>query len=338
MKNSPTLNQWKQLYQYAEKIKELAPWEWMYESDVFGLSLPEYEENFYVSVLGNNSEHFAFCILQGDVSLGVFDLLSKDEIEFSGMFFYMTQLQISYEDREFCEKKDLEIIKKLGLKFRGSNDYPTFRAMHAGYLPYFIDRDEAQVFLDVLEQSISVVKRFQQDEDLFYEEHPKKFFRVKSESGEWKDEYLSVPNVVKLHQTFRVPQAVVNEIMDKPTREAIVEMEIYIAPFGVNDEEGRPYAPLVFLLVDKQSGGILNVELFKPARDFNDFLHTTPVNILNGLNKLKIIPVKYQMSSDFFFPLFKSLFQKLGLDIELVKNLPNLERAKASMTSFFASR
>jgi len=32
--SSPTLNEWRKLYQAAIRIKEIAPWQWMTETDV----------------------------------------------------------------------------------------------------------------------------------------------------------------------------------------------------------------------------------------------------------------------------------------------------------------
>ncbi len=338
MKNAPTLEQWRQLYQYAEKIKELAPWEWMYESDIFGLALPEYEENYYVSILGSAGEHFAFSVLQGDVALGIFDFISNNDIAAPGLFFYMAQLQISFEDREFCEKEDLEIIKKLGLKFRGHNDYPTFRAMHPGYLPYFINRNEAQIFLDILEQSIEVIERFRENEELLYGDEDKIFFRVKTETGAWKDEYRFVPDVISQGVSVNIPYELIEKIMDMPRREAVVEMEIYPAPATVTDEEGRPYVPLAVLIADQQSGGILKMELLKPALDFFDFVQTLPINIISVIQQMEIIPTKFQITNSFLTSVFQTIFDQLSLELEIVDRLPNIEMIKRSMESFFQSR
>jgi hypothetical protein len=46
----PTLNDWRRLYQAAMSFKEIAPWEWMAETDVFGVQDPERGEIGFVSV------------------------------------------------------------------------------------------------------------------------------------------------------------------------------------------------------------------------------------------------------------------------------------------------
>ena len=39
--STPTLSEWRKLYQAAIRLKEIAPWEWMTETDVFGVQNPE---------------------------------------------------------------------------------------------------------------------------------------------------------------------------------------------------------------------------------------------------------------------------------------------------------
>src|SRR5215216_6837141 len=54
----PTNEQWRRLYEAAVGVKELAPWEWMTETDVFGVQDPETEEIGFVNVMGMLGEHF----------------------------------------------------------------------------------------------------------------------------------------------------------------------------------------------------------------------------------------------------------------------------------------
>ena len=53
-----TNDQWRRLYEAAVLVKELSPWQWMTETDIFGVQDPETEEIGFVSVLGLLGEHF----------------------------------------------------------------------------------------------------------------------------------------------------------------------------------------------------------------------------------------------------------------------------------------
>ena len=55
----PESDEWSRLYQAAIRIKEMAPWEWMSEMDIFGVRNPETDETGYVSIMGALGEHYA---------------------------------------------------------------------------------------------------------------------------------------------------------------------------------------------------------------------------------------------------------------------------------------
>ncbi len=50
---SPSLEQWQELYSLMGQVKELAPWDCMYEDDVFGVEMPHNGELGFVSVMGS---------------------------------------------------------------------------------------------------------------------------------------------------------------------------------------------------------------------------------------------------------------------------------------------
>jgi hypothetical protein len=37
MKNEPSLKEWRTLYEAAIRVKKIAPWDWMDETDIFGV-------------------------------------------------------------------------------------------------------------------------------------------------------------------------------------------------------------------------------------------------------------------------------------------------------------
>ena len=120
---------WRRLYAAAERIRRLAPWQWMEETDVFGVQFPGTDEIGYVSVMGNIEEHFAVTVYLGDETLNKFwDIQNAPQTEESAeRVLEMSQLMVSFEDRERIEKQDRGIIKQLGLKYRGRNAWPLFK-------------------------------------------------------------------------------------------------------------------------------------------------------------------------------------------------------------------
>ncbi len=63
--NAPSTDEAHQLYSAAVRVKELAPWKWMDESELFGVQSPETGELGFVSIMGMAGEHFAVAVYQG---------------------------------------------------------------------------------------------------------------------------------------------------------------------------------------------------------------------------------------------------------------------------------
>lgn len=67
--NGTALEVWSRLYQAAIRVKELAPWEWMQETDVFAVQRSGTDELGFVSVIGLLGEHYAVAVYRGTEGL-----------------------------------------------------------------------------------------------------------------------------------------------------------------------------------------------------------------------------------------------------------------------------
>ena len=63
---SPTKKEWRKLYDVAVKLKEIAPWEWMYEDNIFVVQNPNTTQVGFVSIMGSIGEHFAVAAYLGE--------------------------------------------------------------------------------------------------------------------------------------------------------------------------------------------------------------------------------------------------------------------------------
>ena len=203
IETAPSLEQWRRLYAAAASFKELAPWEWMEEIDLFTLENPETCEFGFVSIMGMAGQHFAVSLYLGTRSLYEFqDLHSEppaDPIERAQRLLETPQVQASFESRDQLEEKDRQVIKELGLRFRGAHAWPLFRSHAPGFLPWFINAAEARFLTHALEQIADVAPRFRDDPDLLYpgdEEDDLYLARKPSKSKGaivWQDHIVEVP-------------------------------------------------------------------------------------------------------------------------------------------------
>src|SRR5579872_5233461 len=126
----PSPEEWRRLYEAAVVFRDAAPWEWMWDAEVFGVQSPESGEIGYCCVMGRLGEHFALAVYEGSAGLeGLWQMrLDPPSGDPAEMLALQKCLMASFEDRSLLQKPDLEIIKQLGLKFRGRSVWPLFRS------------------------------------------------------------------------------------------------------------------------------------------------------------------------------------------------------------------
>lgn len=154
MDQKTLLQEWRKLYDLMKDMKELAPWGWMTETDIFGVQDPESGQLGFVSVMGVNGEHLAVAVYLGEAGFNGFWSLQQMKQIPQERFFEIPQLQASFEDREMLTPEDRRIIKTLGLSYRGRMSWPLFRSFRPGFFPWHLEPHEMIFWGHVLEQTL----------------------------------------------------------------------------------------------------------------------------------------------------------------------------------------
>ncbi len=307
--NSPTTEEWRELYESAARVKELAPWEWMTEADIFGVQNLETNEFGFVGVMGMLGEHYAVSLYLGSKGLYEFwefevagHLASPEEL------FEIPQLQASFENRYELHNKDRGTIKELGLKFRGRHAWPMFRSYRPGFAPWFLETEEARFLTYALGQLADVAPRFREDPSLLESLDDESYLvRVpRREDGTlvWEDRLMDVPPPEpSTIQIGMVPQ-VLEDLERLPPSRNRLEMDFFMFPAPVQEKkEVRPYFPYMLLTVDIQSGAILGNEMLKPDTSPEAMWGLIPETVGHQLAGAELVPEEVTVSSGLLFQL-----------------------------------
>jgi len=197
MDTQPSLEEWRRLYEAAIAFKEARPWEWMTEAHLFGVRNPETKEIGYGSIMGMRGEHFALAVYLGSEGLDGFWRMETLQEPDPAFLLEIPLLQASFEDRRELRRQDLQVIKSLGLKFRGRKAWPLFRSYVPGYFPWFLTAEEARFLTLALQQALEVALRVREDptlldslqEGLYLVRTPER----RGEALAWKDEWMRPP-------------------------------------------------------------------------------------------------------------------------------------------------
>jgi len=340
----PTKADWKALYQAAIEFKEIEAWTWMYDSDVFGVQDPISGEIGYCCIMGSLGEMFALALYLGSEGLESYMRVASgpplDSSETFEELMLQKCLMASFCSREELTKEDRQVIKRLGLKFRGRNAWPLFRSYRPAYHPWHLTADEARFLTLALQQAREVCLRFREDPALFEPLNEELWFvRVpeETEAGlSWRDAWLE-PALLEEEDLLDVPLDELRLARLKKAAQfmdAIWEMDFFLSPSAVQEKKGeRPYYPYLTMTVDHRSGFIFGTDLASPGTHLEKF----PARFLAMAERLKKLPTELWVEKENAYDLLEPLTSRLGIKLYLVDELESLEAARTALGQFMGA-
>jgi hypothetical protein len=336
----PAPEEWRRLHEAAMRVKELAPWEWMAEDDLFGVQDPETDELGFVSVMGALGEHYSVAVYLGPQAL--YDFLAIEEAGSAApaeSILEVPQLQASFEDRNILRDEDRQIIKQLGLKFRGRNAWPMFRSYRPGYFPWYLEADEARFLAVALEQVLDVTPRFREDPALLEpgdEQYLVRVSRRKRKGVTWEDRVMDVPPPERPSIRLMMDVPLLEKLKQSPQRGSRIEMDFFMFPVPFQEEKGaRPQFSYMLLTVEAQSGFVLGTDLLKPEPTLESVWGQVPLYAVRHFASLGIVPQEVVVRSGLLFRLLESLVEELHFDLKLSRRLRMLDNAKDFLLNRF---
>src|SRR5215210_3895166 len=337
---TPDTRGWRRLYEATVRIKEISPWEWMTEADVFGVQNPETGELGFVSVMGMLGEHYAVSLYLGSEGIhGFLDLQEMGPFADLGDLIQVPQIQVSFENSEELDKRDREVIKELGLKFRGRNAWPMFRSYRPSLFPWFLEAGEVRFLSCALEQLGDVAPRFREDSSLLEPSGGDSYLlRVPRQEGGrrlWEDASTGAPPLDAPPIEVEMEASKIEALGRLPRGGVRLEVDFFMFPAPVQDEGDRPYFPHMLLVVDAGSGMVLGSDLLAPHPSPEAMWGRVPDNLADQLFALELAPEKISVDSELLFELLEPLASEAAFGLELSPSLPGLEPVRENLLRTF---
>lgn len=339
---SPTKDEWRRLYKAAIEFKELRPWEWTADDDLFSIKNPSNNEIGYCCVVGKIGLCFGLIVYLGTKGLASYLEMQQGLIDEKDMDAQLSNrcLATTFESRRYLSNKDVAVIEELGLAFKGKNAWPLFRSYYPGYHPWYLTDEEAKFMHICLEQAREVVLRFKEDPSILT---PIKgnlvFARVPEKEGNkiiWKDEWLEP---VPYREVVTIRKDMDRERLRKIEKTArrtdmIWESDFFYAPARIGEKHERPYYPIVILWTDRDSYFILNTHI--TAQD--NYINELPEQFLIAIERNKIIPAEIWVKKSELHSYIEPLAQCFGIKLRIKKKLKSIDEARKSMLEVFTKR
>jgi hypothetical protein len=335
MKENAAYHEWTALYQAAAEFREIEPWKWVEETDIFGVQNPRTGETGYCCIMGAPGELLGMAVYLGTEGLQAYKDIYEDMTEPHDPDIMFTQncIVVSFEDRGSLQAKDKELIKKTGLKFRGRRSWPMFRRHEPGYFPWFLEGEDVSFMTEVMRQAKDVCLRLGKDEEILSPPKGGAYLVRVFNSAEdlWKDAWHK-PSPAR-EKAF--PPIVLDDLRllrikknAKPSTD-VWEVDFFYSPTPVESE--RPYFPYAMMVADSETGIINDIYLAEGQDHAAGFSE----RLISCIEKTEKMPSEIRVRRKEILNFLQPIAEKLSIPSRLVSKLPAIEEARRSIEGHF---
>lgn len=329
-----SLDEWRSLYSLAKKFKETECWEWMYDTDIFGIEF-DAGEVYYCCIMGNAKEVYGVNIYKGDSGLKSYFSTLYQTVPYEDIAFIQDCLTLHFEDRDFLDKEDLDVIKSLEIKFRGKKSWPQFRNYKPGYYPASIEGNEVRALCTVLEEAINVCNRCKEDRSIIERENEDEILvRIKKEQGDnigWIDSYITTDIEEVEVEYGDIDELALQRLKGKKNRKmGTWEVDFFHAPALVK-EGPRPFYPLVFIIAECSTGTMLDMVM---TSNFDGYVKEFQSAFMSILSKNRVLPETIIIQRADAIEVLEPVTKRLGIVLQSAEELLFVKEFRKSLERF----
>ena len=274
MRAEATNAEWKRLYEAATRIRELAPWELLWDIDIIGIRVGDEPENtVFYSILGKGGDCYGITVYEGYEAFNSFLLLTMQErmnlsVEYA--MFNQMNLTCYWGNREELTTKQREIIKELGYKYRGKNHWLYFLSCEPGYYPYNLDRDEVARMtehMENLEMAFTCYK--ETDIHIDFDKGNMFSFVYSADRKTWHYGEEPLPfTSYNFGNLVITDEELLGELAKAPKGQISLEADVRPMGAAVSDKKyNKPVNPFMSILAEANTGMIITCDMNVPDED-----------------------------------------------------------------------
>lgn len=328
MRTEATLEEWKKLYEAASRIKELEPWAYLWDMDIIGVRVGEDRQNtVFYSILGRGGDCYGIVAYEGYEAFNTFLMLTMQErlnlsIEYA--MSHQSNLTCYWGNREELSDKQRKIIKDLGYKYRGKNQWLYFMSYEPGYYPYITDRDEVLRMTEHLEDLELALHNYKSKDIKVNFSDANMFSLAFSEDKKtWRFSEEPLPfTSFQFGNLIITDEKLLEDLAKVPRSKVVLEADIAVMGASVKDKAyKKPAYPEGCLLVEAVSGMILTCEIQEPEDDAKVALADAVIHFIFTYGA----PKEIRVSNIIIESVLEHICDKCQIKLRRVKRLAGIE-------------
>ncbi len=338
---------WSELYRLADELRGLELWDCMGDAELLGVDDPHTGEPMLGAVMGIAGQLFGLAIYHGEggrrsVLQAALGDLDEPPV---GDFHRVGVLKIEFVPKTELRPEEKRRVKDLGFQPAKARPlwWPTFQSMRPGYVPWHLDQDDADLLLHVLPRMIAlgacVKPIFDEDDPLMHDGFA---FWPK---GRAPGEPLRLDEVDWRRLPLPPDPEPVLFAADEPTtarlahlpQEAGLVLEVdAFAGFGAIGDGPRPWFTKMGLAADAHSGLIAGMVMGENPQEPLETIAGRA--LVHGLTSIRMRPARVWVGDAGILRAIEPFARRLGIRVELRRELPMIEEARAEMPDKFGVR
>lgn len=336
MRKEASIEQWKELYEAGTRIKELKPWEKFWDMDLIGIGYGAEEEIVFFSILGRGGDCYGIAVYEGYEGLNSFLMLAMQEsmnLATEYVMFNQRNLTCYWGDRDELSDQQRKIIKELGYKYRGKNQWLYFLSFEPGYYPYNMDEEEV-LRMTVYLQDLELVLCYydEMDVQVDFEAGNMFLFSFAKDKKTWGFGEMPLPfTAFQFENLMITDEELLADLGSTPKCDAVLEADVSVLGAMVTDKKyDRPANPALSLLGDANTGTVIKFEMLGPEDDAIVML----AEILIGFIFQFGAPKEIRVSNIIVEAGLEQICNVCGIKLRRVKRLKGLDDFIHSMQRF----
>jgi hypothetical protein len=262
---------------------------------------------------------------QGERGFFTLALLESDSCDIDEAPLVEDSLVLLFGDRTIARAADRRIHKALDLRFRGKGAWPAFRSLKPGYMGATLNSMEAQVLATCLEQTVAFVTEILSGIPL--PPLPGSDWLLAREmgaDGEWRTAPALMPEPHSPPELqVDAPRVGIALASLQRTDQTWELKQLAIGPVRGEDSERTPVGR-VLLCVERESGTIFPGSVMGPDDSLQEAL-------LESAETAGLLPAVLAMTSEYLAVQLQPLAIELGVELRLVVQLREAERAAEAL-------
>lgn len=333
------------LHDLAAQLFQLAPWSHVDETQLIAVDDPATGRRDHISIMGMVGCHYSLALYLGREARQRFNLMYDEAANLSDedmplLVLTTRQLQCAFSERADLYPSELSAIKKSGRKYRGEN-WPSFRAFHPGCALRPVDKDEAALLANAIQQVLDLAATLTPDKPTIRPAKGSKGgfeiltrqFRDGAWHSTWTPDDTSLFTVPTLSPDKNLVEKILRHSQALPVN---VQWQILPTPIGKTRE--RSVYPILLLVVEPDSSFVLGFEILSTEKQtYDQLIASLPDTFLRLCDRHSIRPSGIAVTSPLTHALLTPTAQALGIHCQKKAHLPALDKVMNSMMDFLNS-